>query len=203
MAAGLARLQLRRTAVGSNTVHVYWPEQLTRIKKTRAKTYRVSGLLSRRIPHNRKSCWWKVFVDLCPGVSGFVAICCRTAYVCSKVAIALAIFVALVFGQAIHQHHHVQHAAAASNGVALSSSCSCQTCPLHAQNASDENAPDQDAPHDDHDCGVCQVLSQAADPPPAIIFGDCFIPKLEVLTVVNDDREWVRLPPRSARGPPA
>ena len=172
-------------------------------RKTVAKVSPIPGLLSHRMSFNRRSWCWNTSVDLCFGVFGFVVTCCRTAYVCSKVAIAIAIFVALVFGQALHQHDHGQNAAAASNGIASSSGCSCHSCPFHSRDASEENAPDQNAPHDDHDCGVCQVLLQAADPPPAIIFGDCFAPTLEVLAVVNDDREWIRLPPQSARGPPA
>jgi hypothetical protein len=136
-------------------------------------------------------------------VKEFVVIFSRIIYVCSKVAVAAAIVGALVFGQAIHQYHHVLDSAAASDGNAATGSCSCQTCPFHGRDTSDQDAPGPDAPHEEHDCGVCQVLLQAADPPPAIVFGDCFIPKLELLTIVSDDCEWFSLPPQSARGPPA
>jgi hypothetical protein len=136
-------------------------------------------------------------------VKEFVVVFSRIIYVCSKVAVAAAIVGALVFGQALHQYHHVLNSAAAAGEPADSGRCSCQTCPFHGRDTSDHDVPGPDAPHDEHDCGVCQVLLQAADPPPAIIFGDCYTPRLEVLIVASEDCEWDSLPPQSARGPPA
>ncbi len=162
-----------------------------------------ADLYSHRASGNRRCWWWNASVKPCFGVFGFVVICCRIAYVGSKVAVAIAIVVTLVFGQALHQHYHVQNAVAVAKGTITSSGCLCQSCPFHSRDASNHDASDHDAPHDEHNCGVCQVLLQSADPPPAIIFGDCFAPKPEVLTISSDDCEWISLPPQSARGPPA
>ncbi len=110
----------------------------------------------------------------------------RIAYVCSKVAVATAIVCALVFGQAIRQYHHVLSSATASGETTDSGRCSCQTCPFHSRDASDQGDPEQNVPQHEHNCGVCQVLLQAADPPPAVILGDCFSPKMEFLTVASE-----------------
>jgi hypothetical protein len=132
-------------------------------------------------------------------MSGFVLSFRRIIDVSGRVTLAVAISAALVFGRGLHLHHHSADAAAAVK----SGTCTCQACPWHVSDVSAQEAPAPETPHDEQHCGVCRVLLQAADPPPAIVVADGLTPRVEVLTVASDDCGRVSLPPRCARGPPA